>query len=263
MDLGLRDKVAVVLAASKGMGFAVARALAGEGCRLAICARGKGDLERAARQIEAETTQSVLRMPVDVGRPADRSRFLGAVKRKLGTPDILVVNGGGPPPGSPLELADEDWEAAWRSTLKSAIDWMRACAPAMARQRWGRILAIESTSIKEPIDGLALSNTMRAGVAGFCKSLAREVAPHNVTVNVVCPGRILTDRLRSLAGTRAKKQGGTEDEVLRKMAEEVPAGRLGTPDDFAAAALFLASEPAKYVTGQVISVDGGVTRGLY
>ena len=157
---------------------------------------------------------------------------------------------------------DKDFDEAYRSTLRIAVDWMRACAPAMVRQRWGRLLAIESTSVKEPIDGLALSNTMRAGVVGFCRTLAREVAPHNVTVNVVCPGRILTDRLRSLAEGKGRKTGASADEVLRSMAAEVPAGRIGSPDDFAAMVAFLASEPAKYVTGAVIAVDGGLLRGV-
>lgn len=262
MDLGLQDKVAVVLASSKGMGLATARALAREGCRLAMIARGKPDLERGALQIEGETGRPVFRLAGDVAKAADRTRFLGAVRRKLGTPDVLVVNSGGPPPGAPLELSEKDFDDAYRSTLKIAVDWMRACAPAMVRQRWGRLLAIESTSVKEPIDGLTLSNTMRAGVVGFCRSLAREVAAHNVTVNVVCPGRILTDRLRALAGIKGQKTGASVDEVLRSMAAEIPAGRIGAPEDFAAVVAFLASEPAKYVTGSVVAVDGGLLRGV-
>ena len=262
MDLAIRNKVAVVLAASKGMGFAVASGLAREGCRVAICARRKSELERAARTIEDETGRPVFRRTLDVGRRAAIKPFLAALEKEAGPPDILVVNGGGPPPGSALDVSDRMIEDAARSTLYSAIDWMRAVAPGMMKRGWGRILAIESVSIKSPIDTLSLSNTMRAGVAGFAKSLSRQAAARGVTVNVLCPGMIRTDRLKSLAADRAKKAGTTVEKIFERMAEEIPAGRIGTPDDFAAAAVFLASEPARYITGMVLQVDGGAYRGL-
>lgn len=262
MDFAIRDRVAIVLAASKGMGFAVALGLAREGCRVAICARRKPDLERAAKEIETQTGRPVFRRALDVDRRASIGPFLKAVKREIGSPDILVVNGGGPPPGTPLDLPDRVWEEAARSTLFSAIYWMRAVAPGMMKRGWGRILAIESVSIKSPIDNLAMSNTMRAGVAGFAKSLARAAAPKGVTVNVLCPGMIKTDRLKSLAADRAKKAGTSIEEIFKRMEAEIPAGRIGTPDDFAAAAVFLASEPARYITGTVIQIDGGAYRGL-
>ncbi len=262
MDFGIRNRVAVVLAASKGMGFAVASGLAREGCRVAICARRKPDLERAAKTIELQTGRPVFRRALDVARRASIRPFLAALERDAGQPDIVVVNGGGPPPGSPLEIPDRAWEEAARSTLFSAIDWMRAVAPGMMRRGWGRIVVIESISIKSPIDNLALSNTMRAGVAGYAKSLSRVAAPRGVTVNVLCPGMIRTDRLRALAADRAKKARVSVEEIFRRMAAEIPAGRIGTPEDFAAAAVFLASEPARYITGTVIQVDGGAFRGL-
>ena len=262
MDLGLRNRTAVVLAASRGMGFATARALAREGCHLAICARGKEDLEKAAREIEKETDTSVFRVALDITKRRAIGKFLRTVKRKFGSIDILVVNCGGPPPGTALALSEKDYDDAVKSTLMVAIDWMRAVAPVMIRQKWGRIVTIQSTSIKSPIDGLTLSNTMRAGVAGFCKSLSREVAPHGVTVNVVCPGMILTDRLKSLAEVRARKTGLSMEQQLWNMASEIPAGRIGSPDDFAPAVVFLASEPARYITGTVIQVDGGLTKTL-
>jgi 3-oxoacyl-[acyl-carrier protein] reductase len=263
MNFGLRDKVAVVLAASRGMGFASAKALAREGCRLAICARTRKDLENAAGEIEKQTEASVFRLPIDITKRAHMQKFMGAVKRKFGAIHILVVNCGGPPPGYPLDLTDKDYDDAVRSTLMVAIDWMRAAAPVMVRQEWGRIIAIESTSIKQPIDGLALSNTMRAGVAGFAKSLSRQVAASGVTVNTLCPGMIMTDRLKSLAEIRAKKAGVTVEEQFKRMTSEVPAGRIGTPEEFANVVAFLASEQARYVTGTVIQVDGGAYRGLY
>jgi 3-oxoacyl-[acyl-carrier protein] reductase len=262
MDFAIRDRVAVVLAASKGMGFAVASGLAREGCRVAICARRTPDLERAAKAIEAETGRPVFRRAIDVCKRAAIRPFLKALEREAGPPDILVVNGGGPPPGTPLDVSDRQIEEAARSTLLSAVDWMRAVASGMMKRGWGRILAIESISIKSPIDNLALSNTMRAGVAGFAKSLSRAAAPRGVTVNVLCPGMIRTDRLKSLAADRAKKAGVSVDEIFRRMAAEIPAGRIGTPEDFAAAAVFLASEPARYITGTLIQVDGGAYRGL-
>jgi 3-oxoacyl-[acyl-carrier protein] reductase len=262
MNFGVRDRVAVVLAASKGMGFATAQALAREGCRLAICARRRPDLEGAARAIEAETGRPVLRRAMDVTkRPAMRG-FLAEVRRRLGAVHILVVNSGGPPQGMPLELGDRAYDEAARSTLLYASDWMRAVAPTMIRQKWGRIVVIESVSIKAPIEHLALSSMMRAGVAGFAKALSREVAPSGVTVNVLCPGMIMTDRLRELAAIRAKKARVSVDEMFRRMAADIPAGRIGTPEEFAAAALFLASEPARYITGTVLQVDGGAYRGL-
>jgi 3-oxoacyl-[acyl-carrier protein] reductase len=262
MDLAIRDRVAVVLAASKGMGFAVASGLAREGCRVAICARRKPDLERAAKTIEDETGRPVFRRAIDVYRRAAIRPFLAAVERAAGPPDILVVNGGGPPPGGALEVSEKLVEEAARSTLFSAIDWMRAVAPGMMKRGWGRILAIESVSIKSPIDTLALSNTMRAGVAGFAKSLSRATAARGVTVNILCPGMIRTDRLKELAKIRAGKAGTTVEKIFERMAEEIPAGRIGTPEDFAAAAVFLASDPARYITGTVIQVDGGAYRGL-
>ncbi|HTF57921.1 MAG TPA: SDR family oxidoreductase [Planctomycetota bacterium] len=262
MDFAIRDRVAVVLAASKGMGFAVASGLAREGCRVAMCARRKPDLERAARVIEDDTGRPVFRRALDVTKRASIRPFLAAVEREAGPPDILIVNSGGPPPGTALEVRDRDVDGSVRSTLLVAVDWMRAVAPGMIRRKWGRIVAIESTSIKAPIDTLALSNTMRAGVAGFAKSLAREVAPHGVTVNVLCPGMIRTDRLKALAEGRAKKARTTVEEIFRRMAAEIPVGRIGTPEEFAAAAVFLASVPARYITGTVIQVDGGAYRGL-
>lgn len=262
MDLGLTDKVAVVLASSKGMGRASAELLAREGCRLAICARTRKDIEKAAREIREATGRPVLAEAIDVEDRAAMKRFLDAVLGEYGGVDILVTNCGGPPPGPPLEFTDEDWDAAVTSTLMVAVNWARAVAPVMKKRGWGRILNITSVAVKQPIDGLILSNTMRAGVIGFAKSMSRELASHGITVNNLCPGMILTDRLRALAERRAKDGKTTIDEVFRRMAADIPIGRVGTPEEFAAAVAFLAGEPARYITGATIQVDGGVVRGL-
>ncbi len=246
MNLGLKGKTAVVLAASKGMGRASAAALAEEGCRVAICARTKADVERTGREIGAEIAEAV-----DVEKRADMRGFLDGVLAKFGAIHVLVTNCGGPPPGRPLELDDTAWARAVESTLMVAINWVRAVAPTMIAQKWGRIVNITSIAVKQPVDTLILSNTMRAGVVGFAKSMAKELAPHGITVNNLCPGLILTDRLKHLG-----------DEHLRRMTAEIPMGRVGTPEEFAAVVAFLAGEPARYVTGATIQVDGGLYRGL-
>ncbi|MHC4606169.1 MAG: SDR family oxidoreductase, partial [Planctomycetota bacterium] len=179
-----------------------------------------------------------------------------------GAIDILVVNCGGPPPGAGLDVPPEEWPRAVQSTLLPAIDWTNAVIPVMSKKKWGRIVVIMSISIKQPIDGLILSNTMRAGVAGFAKSISRELAPRGILINVVCPGSHRTDRLQALAEKRAKDAGIPLDEQWKLMAGEIPVGRLGTPEEFGNVVAFLASERASYVTGTTIQVDGGLYRGL-
>jgi 3-oxoacyl-[acyl-carrier protein] reductase len=262
MNLGIRDKTALVLAASKGMGFASAMALAEEGMKVAICARTKKDLEKAASEIESKTKRPVLARALDVEERAAAREMVAAVQKEFGGLHVLVANCGGPPPGKPLEMTDEQWDAAVESTLMVSVNWTRAAAPVMIRQKWGRIIHITSIAVKQPIDSLILSNTMRAGVAGFAKTMSRELAPHGITVNTLCPGMILTDRLRVLADSRAKSGGFTVEEAFQRMTAEIPAGRIGTPEEFAAVVAFLASERAGYVNGALIQVDGGAYRGL-
>jgi 3-oxoacyl-[acyl-carrier protein] reductase len=185
-----------------------------------------------------------------------------AVVREWGAIHVLVTNCGGPPPTRPLETTDAQWRDAVTSTMMVSIDWTRAVAPIMIRQRWGRVINITSLAVKQPIDNLILSNAMRAGVAGFAKTMSRELAPHNITVNTLCPGLIMTDRIRARADLRAKAARISAPLALRAMEGEIPAGRIGTPDEFAAVVAFLAGEGASYVNGVTLQVDGGACRGL-
>ncbi len=262
MKLGIKEKVAVVLAASKGMGRASAEALAEEGCKLAICARTKRDIMLAAEQIGTKHGVEVYADAIDVEKRDQMRKFLAAVQKKYGGIHILVTNCGGPPHGKPLEFDDDEWDGAARSTLMAPINWMRAVAPLMVVQQWGRIVNIVSLAVKQPIDGLVLSNSMRMGVIGFAKTLAKELAPFRVTVNNLLPGLIHTDRLANLAQARAKDAKSTPEEMLKRMAAEIPMGRLGSPDEFAAMVAFLASEKASYVTGTSIQIDGGLYKGM-
>ena len=262
MNLWIKDKVALVLASSKGMGYATALALAEEGMRVAICARTRADVKKAAETIEAKTKRPVLWRALDVEKRKDARDMMGVILKEFGGLHVLVTNCGGPPPGKPLEMTDEQWDGAAASTLMVAVNWTRVVAPTMISQRWGRIIHITSIAVKQPIDGLILSNTMRAGVAGFSKTMAKELAPHNITVNTLCPGLIMTDRLKNLAEVRAKTWNCSVDEAFKKMTAEIPCGRIGTPEEFAGVVTFLASERASYVTGVTLQVDGGAYRGL-
>lgn len=261
MDLGLKNKAAIVLASSKGLGRASALALAREGCNLALCARGGEALKRTVDEIRDETGVAVFSRQLDVENRELMRGFVREVIEEYGAIHVLVTNSGGPPPGTSRSLGDGEWDDAVRSTLMVAINWTRAVVPQMVKQEWGRIVHITSISVKQPIDGLILSNTMRVGVVGYAKSVSRELAPHNVLVNTVCPGSYRTDRLRELAEDRAKAAGSTAEEAFRHMAADVPLGRIGDPQELGDVVAFFASERASYLTGTTIQVDGGAYRG--
>ncbi len=262
MELGLKGKVAIVAAASKGIGRACAKGLAAEGARIAICARSADELARTAQAIRAETATEVLAVPTDV-RDAEAIRALvSRTTEALGGVDILVTNAGGPPPGLFDQMADAEWQAAFELNLLSTVRMIRQVLPHMRRRRWGRIINIQSTSIKQPIEGLLLSNAIRPGVAGLTRSLVNEISRDGITVNTICPGRILTDRSRSFLESRAKAAGLPYEEYARQDMASIPIGRPGEPDEVAHAVVFLASEQASYITGVALPVDGGLIRGL-
>lgn len=262
MDLGLEGKVALVAGASKGLGRAVAFGLAREGVSLAIGARGKDQLDTTAGAIVEETGVEVLARPTDVSKPEEASLFVRETVSHFGKLNILINNAGGPPSANFLELTNDHWREAVQLNLLSSIWLSREAVPYMQQQRWGRIINMTSVAVKQPIDGLMLSNAVRAGVIGFAKTLANELARDNILVNNVCPGYMLTDRVRELSKVLAEKRKESPEAVMRTWEENIPLKRLGRPEEFADLVVFLASERASYVTGATIQIDGGYCRGL-
>jgi 3-oxoacyl-[acyl-carrier protein] reductase len=262
MDLGLKGRVAIVAAASKGLGRAVAEELAREGAEIAICARTAAELEKAAKSIEAATGRIALWRAIDVAKYEDVRAFVAATEQRFGRVDICVTNAGGPPSKKFLEVSVEEWRAAVDLTLLSAIYFAREVLPGMQRRKWGRLITITSMSVKQPVDGLILSNSIRAAVTGLARTLANEFGADGITVNNVAPGYTLTDRLEELAAKRAADAGVPREKVLEQMSASVPARRLGRPEEFAAAVAFLASERAGYLNGTTIAVDGGWVKSL-
>jgi 3-oxoacyl-[acyl-carrier protein] reductase len=263
MDLGLKNKVALVAAGSRGLGRAVAEELAAEGASLVLCARDRATLTEAAASIADSSGAHVLAVPADVTVVDDIKRVVAAGNERFGQIDILVTNAGGPPAGTFDQLTREQWEDAIRLTLLSGIELMRQVLPGMKERRWGRILNITSIAVKQPVENLMLSNSLRAGLTGFARTLANEVAADGITVNNILPGYTRTERLEELATMMAGKQGISAKEFRAKWEKEIPMGRLGEPREFAALAAFLVSERASYITGTSIQVDGGWIRSLF
>ena len=262
MDLGLRGKVALVAAASKGLGRAIAEELATEGANVAMCARNEADLMRARDEIARVTTADVIAIAGDVSKPADVARISDATLERFGRIDILVTNAGGPPSGKFETLTPVMWQQAVDLTLMSVINLANAVLPGMKERTWGRVINVTSIAVKQPVEGLMLSNSLRSAVTGFARTLANEVARDGITVNNILPGYTRTARVDQLANATASREGITTDEARSKWESEIPMGRLGEPREFAALAAFLASERASYITGTSITVDGGWTRGL-
>jgi len=262
MDLGIKDKVAIVAASSKGLGRATALGLAKEGVKLTICARDKDTLIETANSIISETSVDVLPVVCDVSKTDEVKNVVKETINKYGKVDIMINNAGGPPTGAFQDFSLEEWQKAVELNLYSAITFSNEVIPYMREHNWGRIVNITSYAVKQPVDGLILSNTVRAGIVGLAKTMSNEFGRYNVLVNNICPGRIFTDRITFLANDRAEKTGKSFDEVIEEMGSDVPVGRIGKPEELANLAVFLSSKRASYITGTTIQVDGGLTKSL-
>ena len=263
MDLGLKDRVALVAASSQGLGKAVAFGLAREGAKLALCARTNSELQATAAEIRAATGAAVIAGALDVTVHDDVRAFVAETVAAFGTVDICIANAGGPPSKSFAETTIDDWERATSLNLMSTVYLAKETLPLMQARRWGRFIAITSMTVKQPVEGLILSNSIRAGVSGLIKTLSNEYGPYNVLVNNVCPGFTATARLMDLAGALAAKEGVTPAEIEERWARQAPLRRVGRPEEFADLVVFLASERASYITGVSIGVDGGIVKGRY
>jgi 3-oxoacyl-[acyl-carrier protein] reductase len=255
------SRVALVCAASRGLGRASAEALARDGCRVAICSRGGAALHDAAASIKA-AGGDVIAIDADLRRAADVTRVVDETIGAFGGLDILVTNTGGPPSGPFVAIDEATWVDAIDSLLLSVVRLCRAAIPHLRARGGGRIINITSISVKQPIEGLVLSNALRAAVTALAKTLAVELAPDNILVNCVAPGYTRTDRVVDLAAQAAAREGTAPEEIERRIMAGIPLGRMGQPDEFAAVVAFLASPAASYVSGVTIPVDGAWTRGL-
>jgi 3-oxoacyl-[acyl-carrier protein] reductase len=262
MELGLKGKVALVAGGSQGLGKAVAMEMSREGARVAVCALDDPELPKAVEEIRLATGGEIIGIPADLSSAEEAKGFVRKGIEFYGTVDILVNNAGGPPDRTFLEVDDDQWNLGIRLNLMSTIIMSREVVPIMKEKRWGRIINMTSISVKQPIDGLILSNTVRSGVIGFAKTLSNELAPYNVTVNNVCPGYTMTERVRKLAIAVAAKRGVSPEAVIKSWEALIPMGRLGTPEEFADLVTFLASERSGFITGASIQIDGGYYKGI-
>ena len=262
MNLGLQGKVAMVAGASRGLGFGVAQALAGEGASVSLLSRDSAAVAEAARRIQQETRTDALPVPGDVRRGEDIERWHEETRRRFGGVDLLFVNSGGPPPGGALGFSDAEWRDAFELLLLSTVRMARAVVPSMRDRKGGSILVGTSSSVKEPIPNLTLSTVLRAGVGALAKSLALELAGEGIRVNQLVPGRIDTDRVRNMDEVNARKNGVTTAEQRARSLATIPLGRYGSADEFGRAAAFLLSDAASYITGSTLQIDGGMIRSV-
>jgi 3-oxoacyl-[acyl-carrier protein] reductase len=262
VNLGLKGKSVLVAAASKGIGKATALGFLREGARVTICARDTAVLEAAREELIAATGGEVLAVTADVTDPEQLSALVDAAKTSYGPIQVLVNNAGGPPPGQHNELTDDQWSQAFEQTLQSAVRLTNLVLPEMKQAGWGRVINISSYSVKQPLDNMMLSNSLRLAALGWAKTLANEVAANGVLVNTVCPGWTDTDRVAGLLKQRSQATGATEDEIRESIAATVPIGRIAQAEEIADVAVFMASESASYITGTALAVDGGAARTL-
>jgi 3-oxoacyl-[acyl-carrier protein] reductase len=262
MDLGLNGRVAIVGGGSKGIGRATAQLLAGEGARVVIAARGREALAHASQAIRDATGADVIPVECDMSLEADIKRLVATTIERFGAIDVLVNNAGGPPLGRFEQHDDATWQRAFELNLMSVVRSVREALPHLARSDQGRVINITSTAVKEPIDGLILSNSVRLGTTGLAKTLSKELGPQGITVNNVAPGLTLTDRIRPIIESQAKAESRPFDEVAEERARRIPTGRIADAEDVAAMIVFLASKHARQITGQTIVVDGGATAAV-
>ena len=263
MDLSIKGKNAIVCASSQGLGKSAAVDLAKEGVNIAICSRNQEKIDLVKNEIENISDVKVVAIQADLSLEKDIDTLFNKAKEELKTIDILINNNGGPPPSTFEELTDEDWQKAFNSTMMSAIRLSKLVLPDMKKNKWGRIVNISSISVKTPVNGLFLSNSIRMGVLGWAKALSDEVAPHGITVNTVCPGTTKTERIEQILNSQSESSGKDKSELQEAMANNIPMQRIGEPTDLSALITFLASEKASYMTGLAVQVDGGSARTFY
>ena len=263
MDLGLKGRVALVTAASKGIGLGTAKVLAREGMKVAISSRSGPNLEKARAQLADETGSPVLAVPADMTRREDMENLVENTTKKLGNVDVLVYNAGPPKTGTFADLSYSDWEEASRLLLLSAVSLTKAVVPGMKSKEWGRLIYITSFTLKQPVPNLVLSNTVRLAIAGLSKSLSRELASDGITSNVIVQGYVRSDRMLHIIEESAAKSGKTKDETYREMAKAIPLGRYAEPEEVGSLVAFIASEKGAYLNGSVFTIDGGYLTSVF
>ena len=259
MDLGLNNKIALVTAASQGLGKASALSIANEGATVIICSRDKEKISKAAKDIKDQSGSEVIFFQTDLSEEIEINKMVEDIIKKYGRIDILVNNTGGPKAGFFDDITDDDWLSTFESTFLSAVRLTRSVLPSMKRNKWGRIINISSVSAKQPIDNLILSNGVRMSVHGWAKTLSNQIASENILINNVCPGFTKTERVEGLVSLQAKDLDISEDQVIDTISNNIPIKRVGKPEELADLVAFLASEKSSYITGQSIAVDGGVS----